>query len=182
MRYVMTYALQKKAEATSWWQNLTEDVENGALVFDTFEAAKVAMRQKITELMGKIENSPIADGHFQPIRTYLEDIDDDDKEYTDGLALLDEIIFKTVTMPDYEYKDDPDFEDDDWGDCYFAFSGDANEIRVIYYGQNLFLNVCNMEDASKKYFFTYEECSEQEYLCGDLVNGVTVQLFPAEEA
>ena len=163
--YVLVKEIKKEAKDVEWWMSQTNDVVNVDL-FDSFEDASVAFRKAITDSVKACKFFPLKNGcHKSFVKPdYAE------KELAD-------IVNGILSDPDYfcENVDELNYNDNDFGDHYFAFVGTPQEICVENYGRLRF-NAHNMKDKYQNYYFKY---SQFDSLSGDIINGIDIRLYYA---
>lgn len=168
--YVLLTEINAKAIKDEWWMDCTGSTES-MRIFDTFEKAKAEMRKTIKHLAETCEFFPYKNGHYTPIEDYAEDIDEFD---SDKIKKLGRIIDNTINNPDYCCKEsDYNIADVDNVDWYFAFVGNKDFIVADHYEYTLKMNIHNMTDDSKSYYFNYFEADDY----GRIVNFILIRLL-----
>lgn len=166
MKYVVLTEIKTEASEAEWWMEQTDNTET-LQIFDSFEAAKSEMRKTVKRLAKKCEFFPFEGGKYEPLEEYLEYGDEDIKK-------LGKIVNNTIKKENYFCQEtNLDIQDTDDGDWYFAFVGNKDLLLVDYYGKTLKMNIHDMTDAAKTYFFTYSECDDD----GRIVNSISVHLY-----
>ena len=161
-----------------WWL-LLSNVKSNLLIFDSFEDAKIAMRNKVKEICSS-EDIPFNNGKYEPLEKFMSDIDYDCEEDEYELKRFSEILSNTVFNVDYSLDDpDLDVEYDDFSDWYFAFIGNNERLLVDYYDKILETNVHDMSDDSKLYWLTYKQYDDYEK--SDLSSEITITLYKEDE-
>ena len=168
MKYALLTEIKTKANEVEWWMEQT-DVTESLQIFDSFEEAKAEMRKVIKRIAKNSEFFPFEGGEYEPIVEYSEYGDDD-------IGKLGKIVSSTIKRADYFCEDsDLDIHDTDDCDLYFAFVGNKDLILVDYYGKTLKMNVHNMADAEKPYYFIYTESDDDGD--GELINSISIRLY-----
>ncbi len=168
MKYALLTEIKKETSNVEWWMDQTESTES-MQIFDSFEEAKAEMRKAVKRITKKCEIFPFEGGKYEPIEEYVGGffVDDD-------IEKLGEILSNTIKKADYFCEEtDLDIHDTDDGDWYFAFVGNKDLILVDYYGKTLKMNIHNMTDTEKPYYFSYSECDDD----GRTVNAISIRLF-----
>ncbi len=147
--YLISETFTEKKEA-EWWDEQTDRATN-INAFVSFENAEKAMRKMIKKLTENCGFFPMDNMIYRPVEEH--------GLYDDKMKKLNRIICKTVTTTDFTAKDfdNLDIHDTDDADHYFAFV--ANRDLILAYNDCstesvLKMNVHNMDNEFKKYFFT----------------------------
>ena len=167
-KYALLTEIKKEASKVQWWEDQTENTES-LQIFDSFEDAKTEMRKAVRRITKNCEFFPFEDGKYEPVEEYVGDIGSDE-----DIEKLGRILSNTIKKADYFCEEtDLDIQDTDDGDWYFAFVGNKDLILVDYDGKTLKMNIHNMTDAEKPYFFSYFESDDE----GRTVNAISIRLF-----
>lgn len=168
-KYALITEIQKEASEAEWWMDQTEKDES-LQIFVSFEEAKAEMKKAVRRLTESCGFFPSKGGKYEPIEEYV----DISEEGDDDIEKLGKIISNTINKPDYCCEEEGlDIHDTDDGDWYFAFVGNKDFILADYYGKTLKMNIHNMTDAEKTYYFCYSESDDY----GRTVNSITVRLY-----
>lgn len=166
MEYALLIEVKTEASDVEWWMDQTDNTET-LKIFNSFSCAKAEMRKAVKRFAKKCAFFPFNGGKYEPLEEYLEYGDEDIKK-------LSEIVNNTIKKDSCFYQDSNlDIRDTDDGDWYFAFVGNKDLILVDYYGKTLKMNIHDMTDAKKTYFFTYSECDDD----GRIINSISVHLY-----
>ena len=162
-----------KTETTKdveWWMDKTDHIASFQ-IFDSFETAKAEMRKEITRLAEKY--MPCACKNGQYIDVYYHTGDDEDPSFDDAKK-VGKIILDTIKDPTYFCEDDDlNLKDTDDSDWYWAYVGTKELIHAEYYDSITKMNVHNMKDDTKNYYFVSTSVDEE----GRIVDEISVRLF-----
>lgn len=175
-RYAIVTEIKTEANEVEWWMDQTDSVEF-LRIFDSFEEAKKEMRTAIRIIAKASKFFPLKGDKYEPIEKYYGSIEES-SEYGVDIKRLGEIVSNTIRREDYFCEEpDLDIRDTDDSDWHFAFVANKNlvhvEYYVNYYVKTLKMNVHNMTDPQKQYYFDYTECDEE----GRVINSISVGLY-----
>ena len=154
----------------------TEESTEKVQIFDTFDDAKNAMRKAIKNITLKCKFFPrLKGGKYEPAEICAEQ--GEDKSF----ALLAQIIRNTISDPEYSHKDVKtlnieEFLNCDWWTGYIVLVANTELILVDFFGKTLKMNIHNMNNVKKTYFFFYNEVDENN----DPVASISVRLLKAK--
>ena len=186
-KYILWTEIKTKAENAEWWGEQT-DCKETVKIFDSFDTAKSEMRKTVKRVVKKCDFAPFENGEYEPLRGFCDStphlMPAENGEYElvigtaeeGGVHALGEIIRKIVSDPDYFCEDtDLDVKDTDDANWNFAFVGNKDSILADYdyYGKTLKMNIHNMTDSAKPYYFIYEDTDDD----GRVVNAISVRLL-----
>ena len=192
-KYILLTEVKTRAEDAEWWDEQTDN-EEAVKVFDSFETAKAEMRKTVKRVLKKCDFAPFENGEYRPLRNFCEKnphfapvgdgkyeliigYGDEEKK---GIRTLREIIRKVVSNPDYFCEDTHlDVKNTDDANCQFAFVGNKDFILADCenYGKTLKMNIRNMTDSSKPYYFIYEETDFDGSNDSTVINAIPVRLL-----
>ncbi|GEM_PF-3256274 len=163
-KYALTMEINTNPDNGFWWE--VDDNIKLLQVFDSFEEAKAEMRKTVTRVIKNCDFFPIKNEQF---------IADESPEYTENenAKKIGEIIGKTVNDPDYFCEDPNYIRDTPLFDQWYAFVSRDDLIRSDYFGKSLIMNIHNMTDEQKTYYFKYVDTDDY----GKIVNGIVICLL-----
>ena len=163
-RYAIVTEIKTEANKAEWWMDQTDSVEF-LRIFDSFEEAKKEMRTAIRIIAKASKFFPLKGDKYEPIEEYCEPIKEyygSIEEYGVDIKRLGEIVSHTIRREDYFCEEpDLDIRDTDDSNWYFALVANKDLVLVDYCGKMLKMNVHNMTDTQKQYYFDYTECDEE---------------------
>lgn len=175
-RYAIVTEIKTEANEVEWWMDQTDSVEF-LQIFDSFEEAKKEMRTAIRKIAKASKFFPLKGDKYEPIEEYCEPIKEyygSTEEYGVDIKRLGEIVSNTIRREDYFCEEpDLDIRDTDDSNWYFALVANKDLVLVDYCGKTLKMNVHNMTDTQKQYYFDYTECDDD----GRVINSISVGLY-----
>ena len=164
MKYVLLTEIKTEASEAEWWMDQTDRTAS-LQIFETFEEAKTAMRKSVKQAAKSCKFFPFKGGRYQPIEK---------KRQYDGYAKLGEIVNNTIKTPDYVCEEtDFDMESVDNYNRWYAFVGNKDFILADDCDTRLSMNIHDMSDAEKSYYFEYTEIDDDERV----VNAISIRLL-----
>ena len=161
---------------------LFSDVKTNLFIFDSFEDAKIAMRNKVKEICSS-KDIPFNNGRFAPLEehmSFMSGMGNDTEADWYKLKRFSEILSNTVFNVDYSLEGlDLDVEEYDDLCDYYAFLGNNDRLLVDYYNKVLETNVHNMTDDSKLYWLTYKQYQDDEKY--DILSEISITLYKEDE-
>lgn len=163
-KYALTMEINTVSDDAFWWE--VDDNIKLLQVFESFEEAKAEMRNTVTRVIKECDFFPLKNGLY---------LAEDCPEYTgqENAKKVGEIIGKTVVDPDYFYENPTYIRDTPLFDRWYAFVSHKDLIRSDYFGKSLIMNIHNMTDELKTYYFKYVETDDY----GKIVNGIVICLL-----
>jgi len=169
-KYVLLTEVKREANDVEWWMDQTNTTEETVQFFNSFEEAKTAMRKTVKRVVKNCDFFPLKNGGYVPIEQHMESYLDGDGE---NIRSLGKVICNAINKTDYFCEGLEDIKDTDNGDRYYAIVGNESDILVDYYGIALKMNIHNMTDAVKSYYFDYSEFDDY----GVLINAISIRLL-----
>ena len=161
---------------------LFSKIKSNLLIFDSFEEAKIAMRNEVKEICSG-EDIPFNNCRFAPLEehmSFMSDMGNDTEADWYKLKRFSEILSNTIFNVDYSLEGlDLDVEEYDDLCDYYAFIGNNDRLLVDYYNKVLETNVHNMTDDSKLYWLTYKQYEDDEKY--DILSEISVTLCKEDE-
>ena len=164
--YVLLTEIERKA--SEWWADPSKDRTEEIRIFTVYNDARIALRRKIIKLAKEWAFLPF---DSEPAGAYEGGAAPGDE----NIERIRSIIGRTISEPSYVCEDAEtlNIRDADDAEHSFAFVGNGNLILADYHGKKLEMNIHDMTDVYKPYFFSYRELDD----CGELVGAVSVRLL-----
>lgn len=164
-----------------WWL-LLSNIKSNLLIFDSFEEAKIAMRNEVKEICSG-EDIPFNNGRFAPLEehmSFMSDMGNDTEADWYELKRFSEILSNTIFNVEYSFEDrDFDLQEYDELCQYYAFIGNNDRLLVDYYDKMLETNIHDMTDDSKLYWLTYIKYEDDEKC--NLSSEISITLYKEDE-